>query len=232
MLDFGPAPPALLRPSPYLPPMRALLFLLFVLVAAAGCAAPQTLSNEHYAEVDSLRTAGQALKAQVAALQDSLQFADDVQTGYYYRERNTLLRRVEKLQYDLTVCGDGGRTISTLLADDLFEPASARLTKKGAAAVAGLAEQLKKDYGSHVIRVEGHTDSVPLAGALLKQYPSNWELAGARATAVVRQLTDVHQLPVGQIEAVSFGATRPVGRNDTAEGRRQNRRVRVAAIPR
>lgn len=199
----------------------------------AGCAgAPEVLfSRQQQAELDSLRIVSRELHTQVLALQDSLQFVDDIDTGYYYREKRTLENEVERLDFELGLCREGGRTVATLLADELFAPASATLTDAGRARLAELAADLRGDFDGQLIRIEGHTDSVPLGGKLKEQYPTNWELSAARATAVVRHLTEELEVPAGQVEAVAFGASQPVARNDTAEGRRLNRRVRIAAIP-
>ncbi len=203
----------------------------FAVLVLAGCAASQqAVVDRQHAVIDSLHVVNDRMGRELLVLQDSLQFYDDIESGYYYREKNDLLDRIEKLEYDLGVCRDGGRTVATLLADELFEPASATLTPRGAEQLAGLAAQLRDGYEGRAVRIEGHTDSVPVGGRLKEQYPTNWELSAARATAVARHLIETHELPAERVEAAAYGATRPVARNDTAEGRRQNRRVRVAVV--
>ncbi len=71
--------------------------------------------------------------------------------------------------------------------------------------------------------VEGHTDDAPVR---FQAFPSNWELAGARAGAVVRRLASCG-LPASRLEAVAYADTRPVAPNRTEEGRRRNRRVEI-----
>jgi len=73
------------------------------------------------------------------------------------------------------------------------------------------------------IAVEGHTDSAKPAEL---RYPSNWELAGARAGAVVRRLSALG-VPAQRLEAVAYGDARPRASNDTGEGRQVNRRVEI-----
>jgi chemotaxis protein MotB len=69
--------------------------------------------------------------------------------------------------------------------------------------------------------VEGHTDNIPIrTGA----FPSNWELSSARAASVVRYLA-LEGVSPGRMAAMGYGEFRPVVRNDTPQGRRQNRRV-------
>ena len=84
----------------------------------------------------------------------------------------------------------------------------------------GFLEILKKivptiDESYNMIAVEGHTDSDPLPKALIAKFPSNWELSGARAAAVVRLLIDLKVDPV-RLQAVGYGEFVPRDRN-TAE---------------
>jgi chemotaxis protein MotB len=84
----------------------------------------------------------------------------------------------------------------------------------------GFLEILKKivptiDESYNMIAVEGHTDSDPLPKALMEKFPSNWELSGARAAAVVRLLIDLKVDPV-RLQAVGYGEFVPRDRN-TAE---------------
>lgn len=210
--------------------MVRLASLLAATVLLAGCATQRAAVDTYRSEIDSLRVANARLTQDISALRDTLQFYDDIDTGYYYRDRRQLEDRIEKLRYDLSVCADGGQTIETILVDDLFEPGTATLTSGGRSRLDELARTLKEEHANDRIRIEGHADSVPLGPNLQKTYPTNWELSAARATAVVRYFIEEHSFPTGQVEAVAFGATQPVARNDSEAGRRQNRRVRVAVF--
>src|SRR5262249_38683447 len=66
--------------------------------------------------------------------------------------------------------------------DILFDSGSAEVDKNGTDVLQRVAAQLRKS--SHQILVIGHTDNKPIGPGLVKQYPSNWELAGARAASV------------------------------------------------
>ena len=79
--------------------------------------------------------------------------------------------------------------------------------------------------------MEGHTDNVPLGAALQARYPSNWELSTARATAVVRFLSEEAGLTPEMLAASGYGSYRPVAPNDTEEGRSQNRRIEIILVP-
>lgn len=73
----------------------------------------------------------------------------------------------------------------------------------------------------NAILVEGHTDNLPIRGAV---YPSNWELSAARAASVVRYLA-IEGVNAAQMGAIGFGEFKPIARNDTPKGRLKNRRV-------
>lgn len=83
--------------------------------------------------------------------------------------------------------------------------------------LAGLFREL--DYG---ITVEGHTDNRPIHTV---EFPTNWELSAARATAVVRYLVDYQHIDPKRFTAVGYGEYRPIASNQTPEGQALNRRV-------
>lgn len=74
----------------------------------------------------------------------------------------------------------------------------------------------------NMIRVEGHTDSRPIA---TYRFPSNWELSGARASSVIRYLVESNNLEPKRFIATGYGDTRPVVPNTTVENLQLNRRV-------
>jgi chemotaxis protein MotB len=83
-----------------------------------------------------------------------------------------------------------------------------------------------------VIRIEGHTDNVPIGAALRARFPSNWELSTARATTVGRFLHENAGIDPAAIEAVGLGEYHPVAGNQTQKGRSQNRRIEIILFPR
>ena len=74
----------------------------------------------------------------------------------------------------------------------------------------------------NMVKVEGHTDSRPISTF---KYPSNWELSGARASSVIRYLSESNSLDPKRFIATGFGDTRPVVPNTTIENLQLNRRV-------
>ena len=79
------------------------------------------------------------------------------------------------------------------------------------------------------VRVEGHTDNVPIHNA---EFDSNWELSSARATRIARMLLDLHAIPPQRLSAAGYAEFHPVANNQTAEGRAENRRVDLVVMPR
>lgn len=79
------------------------------------------------------------------------------------------------------------------------------------------------------VRVEGHTDNVPIHSA---EFDSNWELSTARSTRIARLILGSKVIPADRISAAGYAEFHPVAGNDTEEGRAQNRRVDLVVMPR
>jgi chemotaxis protein MotB len=110
-------------------------------------------------------------------------------------------------------------------ASMLFKSAQATLEPDSQRALIAVAQVLAA--GENPIEVEGHTDREPIS---TPQFPSNWELSGARASSVVRLFVDSGIAPQ-RLVASGYADTRPVDTNDTPEGRARNRRVTVLIRP-
>ena len=102
--------------------------------------------------------------------------------------------------------------------------ATATVGSDGLEYAARLAEFLAEE--DYAVSVVGHTDSQQPSPALAKKYPSNWELAGARAASAVTYLVSQGVDPTSVV-ASSRGEFAPVASNDTPEGRAQNRRIQI-----
>jgi chemotaxis protein MotB len=113
----------------------------------------------------------------------------------------------------------------------LFQPGAADLAPEGQAQIAGVAETLSEIADKippgidWIIRVDGHTDNVPLSGE--GAFRDNWELSQARALAVVRYMQDALGFPPERMAATGFGEYRPVAAGDSPEARAQNRRIEL-----
>ena len=101
----------------------------------------------------------------------------------------------------------------------MFDPGSADLKPSAYPFLENLVQVLQKfDY---FVLVEGHTDSQPIS---TPRFPSNWELSGDRASAVLRFLI-TWGVEAARLTAVGLADNFPLAANDTAEGRSKNRRV-------
>lgn len=124
------------------------------------------------------------------------------------------------------VAAQGGQVRETprgieveLDASLLFASGSARLEPDAITLIQDLARELEPYPGR--IEVEGHTDDRPIQSVV---FPSNWELSGARAAAVVKAMLGVDLSPA-RFGAIGYGEFRPVADNATEAGRARNRRV-------
>jgi len=108
-----------------------------------------------------------------------------------------------------------------------FNSGDATLLSGGKSTLERIAKALNK--AGFQIRVEGHTDNVPIH---TPRFKSNWELSTARATEVVALLVEDYGFNPGQVSAAGYSQYRPLAKNDTEEGRKTNRRVDVVVVTR
>jgi chemotaxis protein MotB len=91
----------------------------------------------------------------------------------------------------------------------------------------GLAEVLAVNTSVKELRVQGHTDNVPIRSAL---FPSNWELSAVRPVMVTRVLTELYRIQPERVSAVGHAEFHPVTDNLTVENRARNRRVEILVL--
>ncbi len=101
----------------------------------------------------------------------------------------------------------------------LFLSGEAELSRKAIPVLRKVAEVVREI--PNVINIEGHTDDIPIDTV---EFPSNWDLSSARATAVVREFVQ-NRIPPKRLSAIGYGEFHPVADNSTEEGRFKNRRV-------
>lgn len=124
---------------------------------------------------------------------------------------------------------DGDRFVFS--SEVLFEPGRATLSDLGRGEIANVAQILRdvsRDIPPSidwVIRVDGHTDNVPLSGT--GQYRNNWELSQARALSVVLYMVESQGIPPERLSANGFGEYQPLNTDNTPEARAQNRRIEL-----
>jgi chemotaxis protein MotB len=122
----------------------------------------------------------------------------------------------------LTTVRRKGLVIEILTDKLFFDSGSAQLKSEALGILDKIGVILAGEL-KHPIDVEGNTDSQPIGSS---QYPSNWELSGARAAAVVRVFA-THGVNPRRMSFTGYGSTMPLASNATAAGRSKNRRVDV-----
>ncbi len=108
----------------------------------------------------------------------------------------------------------------------LFDSGSVEIKPRGRAVLAKIATQLAK-ISDRRVRVEGHTDNVPIATA---RFPTNWELSVGRAAIVARFLAE-QGVSAPRLEASGFGEFQPIASNAEPAGRARNRRIEIVLAP-
>ncbi len=146
------------------------------------------------------------------------------------RRLNQLLREaLLGFQADeLTIEIKDGKVFISMSDKLMFKSGSADVEAKGKEALTILAKVLNANPDFE-ITVEGHTDNVPISNS--KNYKDNWDLSVARATSMVRILTETHKINPLRITASGRGEYDPKATNSTPEGRAQNRRTEIILSP-
>ena len=124
----------------------------------------------------------------------------------------------------LTERADGSIVI-TIPDQVLFNSGEAAVRPESLPFLQGLAEAMIEL--NRQVRVEGHTDNVPIRSAL---FPSNWELSAIRAVIVVRVLTELYGVPARHLAALGYADSRPLTANLNPAQRLKNRRVDVIIL--
>ncbi len=140
-----------------------------------------------------------------------------------------LKRRIDNLSKDAGLTGKVQVTIRRrglviqLLTDKIFFASGDATLKPAAQKIVERIGGVVNDERRHPVEVEGHTDSQPISGS---RYPSNWELSGDRASAVVRAFIKEGVL-ARRLSTRGLAEQEPIASNSTADGRSKNRRVEI-----
>ncbi|MEJ6397536.1 peptidoglycan -binding protein [Yoonia sp. 208BN28-4] len=168
-------------------------------------------------EAERIRLEEEAARL-AAQAQDLERFRSD-----FFGEIRTLLEGQDGVQ----IVGD--RFVFS--SEVLFRPGQAELSEQGRAEIANIASILR-DIADDipngidwVIRVDGHTDDVPLSGT--GQYRDNWELSQARSLSVVQYMINFLGIPPERLAANGFGQYQPLVDDDSDAARAANRRIEI-----
>lgn len=137
-------------------------------------------------------------------------------------------KEIEENQIQITQLADKLKV--SIVDRILFPSGEADISPEGLQVLERVGNILK-NMKDKIVRVEGHTDNVPISSRLQDKFPSNWELSTARATHVVRFLQETVNIDPTRLEAVGLGEHQPVASNETKEGQAQNRRIEIALLP-
>ncbi|WP_337270286.1 peptidoglycan -binding protein [Oryzifoliimicrobium ureilyticus] len=208
------------------------------------------ISGRALTQVELLNQQIAALRTQIAAIEAALQASEDrdkqsqakiadlgsrlnVALAQRVQELNRYrsdffgrLREILSDRENIRIVGDR----FVFQSEVLFPSGSADLNPQGttemaklAAALIDLAKEIPPEI-NWVLRVDGHTDNVPLAGT--GRYRDNWELSSARAISVVKFLIS-KGVPADRLVAAGFGEYQPIAPGDTPEAKATNRRIEL-----
>ncbi len=118
--------------------------------------------------------------------------------------------------------------VITVVGDLLFDSGKSKIRPEAHSLLDKVSEILKDNMAQFNVGIEGHTDNVPIK---LSGWKSNWELSTARALSVLHYLVNDQGIAPERLSAIGYGEYRPVDSNETADGRKQNRRVEIVILP-
>lgn len=195
--------------------MVTLLMVFFVLLFAMSTV-----------DVKKLHTASHSLRSGLGVLQSGEETTVDIADKI---EKERIEESVRKLEAEPGVASFETKMGIVLTLDDriLFKSGKADIQPEGLAVLDKVIDDVIVNIDGPV-RVEGHTDSVPIR--YNTKYPSNWELSIARAVNVVKYFVETEKVAPEKLSAVGYGESKPLVPNDTPENRAKNRRVEIVLV--
>ena len=191
-----------------------LLFTLFVVLYAAAdherasvvaAAVSDAVGNRHAIARDGALPGRQGINAARAAMENAFAASPAL------RARARILGGADGFVVSMAEAG-------------FFAPGDANVREDARSLIETMADVLKNSDAQ--LRVEGHTDSTPIATA---RYPSNWELSSARASFMLAQFI-ARGIPAARLSLAGYAGERPIADNNTTEGRALNRRVDLVIL--
>jgi chemotaxis protein MotB len=212
--------------------------------------AERQISQRALSQVELLNQQISALRKQIAALEQALDVSEardresNTKIADLGRRLNVALaQRVQELnryrsdffgrlreilsdRENIRIVGDRFVFQSEVLfpsGSEVINDAGRVEMKKLADAIIELQREIPPEI-NWVLRVDGHTDTVPVSGN--RRWTDNWELSSARATSVVKFLI-ANGVPANRLVAAGFGEYQPLDTADTVEARAANRRIEL-----
>jgi len=118
--------------------------------------------------------------------------------------------------------------VITVVGDLLFDSGKSKIRSEAYPLLNKVSGILRDNMLQFNVGIEGHTDNVPIR---VSGWKSNWELSTSRALSVLHYLVNDQGIAPERLSAIGYGEYRPVASNETAEGRKQNRRVEIVILP-
>jgi len=168
------------------------------------------------------------LEARVAEVSQEKEDEISRLKGTYETLMADMKEEIEQGQIKITQLAD--RLSVSMVDKILFPSGEADITPEGLEILDRVGKVLKNTEDK-IIRVEGHTDNVPIHPNLQKKFPTNWELSTARATNVVRFLQEKVGIKGTRLQVIGMSEFSPVADNTSPEGRSQNRRIEITLLP-
>jgi chemotaxis protein MotB len=231
--------------------VRSLLSILSVSMLL-GCVA-QAEYDSALKDLDAARDAHASTEQQLASCRDELATmqtdfdaelaerlaSSEAELEELRRQRLAAEKRLEAFKAlneklaELIAAGElevyvrNGLPVIALPSEVIFDSGKAELSKKGEASLTKVGVALASMTGQR-IQVAGHTDNMPIGKKLT--WVDNWQLSAERALTVTRFLIAQGVGPE-RLSAAGHGEFDPVGSNDSAGGRKKNRRIELILLP-
>ena len=220
-----------------------LLLTAFCLLSFSGCAKNrkkltdletqtqelQQRLNQAEGSRQELQRQMESLRAQLRRQQEALNQKEEESNDLVNAQRelaDSLRKELGDAKAKLEMTDRG--LVLTLLDEIFFDSGKAVIKEEGLQTLNKVAEVLRSAVPNSPVAIEGHTDNDPIK---YSSWRTNWELSSGRALAVLHHFAEGRGVAPERLQAVAMGEFHPVASNDTAEGRRQNRRVEIVILP-
>lgn len=185
-------------------------------------------------KIVDLEAQNERLKKEISGLQEEIVRIQKAKEEEVLTTSKTYEQLLDKMKNEIsqgqvTISELKGKLTVNMVDAILFDSGRAEVKEDGLAVLRKVVDILKT-VTDKSIRIEGHTDNVPIRGQLAARYPTNWELSAARAINVTRYLQEQGIAPQ-ILGAVAYGEFKPVVANDSEEGKARNRRIEIILVP-
>jgi len=177
-------------------------------------------------QVAELKVENSKLSDDITELQKAKEEKVKEVSGTYEQLLANMKNEIAKGQ--VTISELKGKLTVNMEAAILFDSGKADVMPEGLDILGKMVETLK-NVRDKAIRIEGHTDNVQITGALVRIFPTNWELSAVRAINVTRFLQE-QGIDPANLSAAAFAEYKPVADNSTKEGRAKNRRIEITLV--